>query len=347
MPVPARHPPRRDRSLAKRLTPRTRGPVVRCWPPPEHGAVLADPITDASASIVQVAPAHLDLLLSATDNATEDASVERVACIGFTDGVATLAYYSAVAKGTAPELTGPPAHHQFRLSAPYVSSVDAMAYPVRTYTQTVGYLGGRVRVISDDRPGIGVTVAVDNAPDSTDTSPVVVAVQPGSPAARAGIRPGDDLINILPAIHRPHSGNEQPAIVDELAAHRVGDHLTVILYREDQQVTVHLTPVMIENTVAAPGTTPPTPAVIGVTINPDAQTLGAAIASVAGLAGSPGRARRRRHHYPNRCHARHRRRHPRGRTPRNRDRTRQHHRHRPQQRHRNAARQPRAGQRRQ
>ncbi|MDZ7779104.1 MAG: PDZ domain-containing protein [Gemmatimonadota bacterium] len=86
---------------------------------------------------------------------------------------------------------------------------------------------------AQERPGwIGVSVNIVTASDDTDTrtSVVVTGVQPGSPAARAGIRAGDTLVEI----------NDMPTAdalrnLGEGLRLAVGDSVHIVLRRSDRQ----------------------------------------------------------------------------------------------------------------
>jgi regulator of sigma E protease len=74
--------------------------------------------------------------------------------------------------------------------------------------------------------------------------PTVAAVQPGSPAAEAGIEPGDRFVSVN------GEAVESFGDVQRLVSGRSGDKLTFVMKRDDKDVTVTATPKITEETDA-------------------------------------------------------------------------------------------------
>lgn len=251
------------------------------------------PVTDVTARTVTVAAGHTVILISGTDNQTMDVALQRTALISVTDGIARLEFYTALGDGRSAQVTGPADRQQVHLSGRYTSLADPLSNPVRDFTQTIGWRSGSpsdghgpIGALDDDRPGIGLTLARAAGATEGTAATVVASVRAGSPAARAGVHPGEQLEAITPAVPRAAGQPaSDPAVIDQLAAHHTGDHVTLRLRRGDDVRTVTLTTVKIQDVQAGPGAPVPQGAHLGVTINPYGEVLGAAIASVT--PGSP------------------------------------------------------------
>jgi regulator of sigma E protease len=74
--------------------------------------------------------------------------------------------------------------------------------------------------------------------------PTVASVQPGSPAAQAGIEPGDRFVSVN------GSKVESFGDVQRLVSGRAGDKLTFVMLRDGKEVTVTATPKLAEETDA-------------------------------------------------------------------------------------------------
>jgi len=251
------------------------------------------PVTDVTARTVTVASGHTAFLISGTDNQTMDVALQRTALISVTYGIAHQEFYTALQAGTPPQVTGPADHQQIHLSGRYTSLADPVSNPVRDFTQTIGWRTGSppdghgpIGVLDDDRPGIGLTLARPAGATEGTAVTVVASVRAGSPAARAGVHPGEQLEAITPAVPRAAGQPpSDPAVIDQLAAHHTGDRVTLRLRHGDDVRTLTLTTVRIQDVQAGPGAPIPQGAHLGVTIDPTGQVLGAAIASIA--PGSP------------------------------------------------------------
>lgn len=246
------------------------------------------PVINVTAQAVAVEPGHTVIVVSGTDNQTMDVSLQRTAVISVADGLAHQEFYTVLQAGTLPQVSGPADHQQIHLSGRYTSLADPVSSPVRNFTQTIGWTAGSpsdghgpIGVLDDDRPGIGLTLARPTGTNETTAVTVVASVRPGSPAARAGIHPGEVLEAITPAI--PKAAGQppsDPAVIDQLAAHHTGDRVTLRLRHGDDVRTLTLTTVKIQDVQAGPGAPIPQGAHLGVTIDPTGQVLGAAIASI-------------------------------------------------------------------
>jgi len=255
----------------------------------EQVLVADHPVTDITARTVTVAPGHTVLMVFGTDNQTMDVALQRTAVISVTDGIAHQEFYTALEDGRPPQVAGPADHQQVHLSGRYTSLVDPVSNPVRDFTQTIGWTPGSptdgrgpIGVLDDDRPGIGLTLARPAGTNETTAVTVVASVRPGSPAARAGVHPGEQLEAITPAVPRAAGQPaSDPAVIDQLAAHHTGDRVTLRLRHGDDVRTLTLTTVKIQDVQAGPGAPIPQGAHLGVTTDPYGQVLGAAITSIA------------------------------------------------------------------
>jgi putative serine protease PepD len=98
------------------------------------------------------------------------------------------------------------------------------AIPSNTVTSIAGQIVRHGRVVNSHRAAIGVTIA-DSA---SRPGALVVTVQPGGPAAKAGIVAGDSIVKI--------DGTEISDATDlatALAEHRPGDKITISITGPD------------------------------------------------------------------------------------------------------------------
>ena len=98
------------------------------------------------------------------------------------------------------------------------------AIPSNTVTDIAGQIIHDGHVVNSHRAAIGANLAGS----STQGGAVVVAVEPGGPAARAGIAAGDVIEKIDGA-----PVGDATALATALAAHKPGDKVTLTILRQD------------------------------------------------------------------------------------------------------------------
>jgi putative serine protease PepD len=109
-----------------------------------------------------------------------------------------------------------------------VAAGIGFAIPSNTVTDIAGQIIRYGHVVNSRRAAIGASIASS----STQPGALIVAVQPGGPASKAGITAGD-LVEKLDGSPTADAS----ALGEALAAHRPGEKITLTILRPDGTIT--------------------------------------------------------------------------------------------------------------
>lgn len=199
------------------------------------------PISDVRARTVQFAGRSVPaLVLSGLDAGTNHPS-NVAAIVDLSAGPAQIIWRSSDQGLAAPVITGPAAGQAVEVTAAYLPPGTPACCPVRPFRRIIGVKpNGKIDVVSDDRPYLGVWLAPNDTFTSAHGAAVVLGLDAGSPAL-SQLRPGDLLLGLDGAGAQPSTGQPVPQ-VEQIAQHHAGDTVALRVGRSGQVVvlSVHL-----------------------------------------------------------------------------------------------------------
>jgi hypothetical protein len=162
----------------------------------------------------------------------------EVAVIVFDHGAAHLGFYRWIEGGVGVEVRGAPPAQRVHVSAGFYGPLDSHASPARDFNAVVAAAEDGVRVVSDDRPWLGVAGYPDD-PDAPHRF-TVTSVLSDSPAF-GRLRPGDIITGVDGGADAgspsgaPDNRSDVLCLLEQslagatvdLAVTREGNHLTV------------------------------------------------------------------------------------------------------------------------
>ena len=161
--------------------------------------------------------------------------ISTLVVVDFRNAEAAIDYLWSGRWGISFRVAGTAAKRTLVATTAYRTVVDPPSQPVRTYRFTIGLDRGLLRVLHDDRPWVGLSVA------GTDRSPharlgtlhshlQVLAVIPHSPAATV-FHAGDVILGLTPQ-RTPWKANLLgPALIDQIAAQQAGQRIVFTVHR--------------------------------------------------------------------------------------------------------------------
>jgi hypothetical protein len=183
-------------------------------------------------------------------------------------GTPTLAYYDSEVDMSVPTIDGPATAQRITISAEFTTTADPACCPVRQFHQVIGSTGDphaappAIGVLEDDRPWLGVWYVTPVG--QTGEPPIVAGVMNGSPAS-AVLQVGDRLLGVANT-SAPPGDMAQPAVVDQVAVHRPGDHIVLRVERQDKTVSVPLVAASYDSPSYQSETMAPQEAMLGVDV---------------------------------------------------------------------------------
>lgn len=239
-------------------------------------------ISSLRAVPIHAAPgAGLDVVVSASRSAGSHTTL-AVGVVHFEKNVAQL-IWSFSDRGGEATVTGPARKIQrLAITATYQTAVDAGCCPIRDYHLTVGKVAGSYKVLSDDRPFLGITVMLASLDRAAKA--VVVRVAPGSPADGV-LRVGDILTAVDGDPPVDPEGLLGPGVIDQVALHHPGDKLALDVERQGSRRVLTVTAAsMITVSDSLPR---PQCGFLGVTVQTSTEPPGVVVVDV----GNPSPAR--------------------------------------------------------
>ena len=210
-------------------------------------APLIDPRADVRIGRIGFArfvPGERRELVFTTSLSVGASVIGTLVVVDFRHAEAAIDYFWSGRGGVRFRVTGTDVSQNVVATAVYRTVVDPPSQPVRTYRFTIGVNHGRVTVLHDDRPWIGLSVAGTDrsrlAPLGTLRSHLrVLAVVPRSPAA-GRFRVGDVILGLTPARTAWKNNLLGPALIDQIAEQGAGERVIFTVHRGAEYLRVPL-----------------------------------------------------------------------------------------------------------